>query len=50
LAQTDSIEPVMQQIVSKIPENENDDISIKELHLEVLDLYDKHKQSRQFST
>jgi tetratricopeptide (TPR) repeat protein len=43
LAKTDQIETVL-QIISKIPNNEEDDISIKKLRSEVLDLYDKYKQ------
>lgn len=40
LAQTDYIEPVM-RLVTQIPENEDNDISIKKLRSEVLELYEK---------
>jgi len=42
LAKTDKIESVM-QIVSKIPEMSDDDISLKKLKDEVLNLYEKYK-------
>jgi hypothetical protein len=50
LAKTDQIEFVM-QLVSKISDNEND-ISIKKLHSEVLELYRKYKEigSRKIQT
>jgi tetratricopeptide (TPR) repeat protein len=45
LAKTDKIEDVI-QFVSKITDNEDDDISIKKLRAEVLELYEKHKQNQ----
>ena len=43
LAKTDYIESAM-QLVTKIPDKEDNDISVKKLHSEVLNLYDKYKQ------
>ena len=43
LAKTDYIESAM-QFVTKIPDKEDNDISVKKLHSEVLNLYDKYKQ------
>jgi Tfp pilus assembly protein PilF len=41
-AQTDYIESAM-QLVSKIPQNEDENITIQNLHSEVIDLYDKYR-------
>ena len=44
LAKTDKVEEVM-KLVGQVTEIEDDDISIKKLRSEVLELYEKHKQN-----